>query len=33
MKRHNRSSTGWRLSVVRWFEPLLDPLDPSGDHI
>jgi len=33
MKRHNRSSTGWRLSVVRFFEPLLDPLDPSGDHI
>lgn len=33
MKRHNRESTGWRLSIVRFFEPLLDPLDPSGDHI
>ena len=33
MKRHNRESTGWRLSIVRLFEPLLDPLDPSGDHI
>jgi hypothetical protein len=32
-KRHNRESTGWRLSIVRFFEPLLDPLDPSGDHI
>ena len=33
LKRHNRESTGWRLSVVKFFEPVLDPLDPSGDHI
>jgi uncharacterized membrane protein YhaH (DUF805 family) len=33
LKRHNRESTGWRKSVARWFEPLLDPYDPSGDHI
>jgi hypothetical protein len=33
MKRHNRTSTGWRKRVVQFFEPLLDPLDPSGDHI
>jgi len=32
LKRHQRSS-GWRLAVVKFFEPLLDPLDPSGDHI
>lgn len=33
LKRHNQTSTGWRLAVVRWFEPLLDPYDPSGDHV
>lgn len=33
LARHNRESTGWRLAVVRWFEPVLDPFDPSGDHI
>ena len=33
MKRHNRTSTGWRKRIVLFFEPLLDPLDPSGDHI
>lgn len=33
LKRHHRDSTGWRLVVVKWFEPLLDPFDPSGDHI
>lgn len=33
MKRHNRESTGWRKRIVLFFEPLLDPLDPSGDHI
>lgn len=33
LKRHNASSTGWRLAVVKFFEPVLDPLDPSGDHI
>ena len=33
LKRHNRTSTGWRKSVAVWFEPLLDPFDPSGDHI
>ena len=32
LKRHQRS-TGWRLKVVKFFEPVLDPLDPSGDHI
>lgn len=33
LKRHNRESSGWRKSIAMWFEPLLDPFDPSGDHI
>ena len=32
-KRHNATSTGWRKAVAAWAEPLLDPFDPSGDHI
>jgi len=31
--RRHQSSKGWRLMVVKFFEPILDPLDPSGDHI
>lgn len=38
LKRHNRSvpTSGlqrWRKAVAAWAEPLLDPFDPSGDHI
>ncbi len=33
LKRHNKESTGYRLAVVKFFEPVLDPLDPSGDHV
>lgn len=33
LKRHNATSTGWRKAVAKWAEPLLDPYDPSGDHI
>jgi hypothetical protein len=33
LKRHNRVTGGWRKAVARWAEPLLDPYDPSGDHI
>jgi hypothetical protein len=33
LKRHHRESTGYRLAVVKFFEPVLDPLDPSGDHV
>ena len=33
LKRHNRDSDGWRKAVVLFFEPLLDPFDPSGNHI
>ena len=33
LKRHHKESKGWRLAVVKFFEPVLDPLDPSGDHI
>jgi hypothetical protein len=32
LKRHNKG-TGWRKAVAAWVEPLLDPYDPSGDHI
>jgi hypothetical protein len=31
--RRHQSSKGWRLMVVKFLEPILDPLDPSGDHI
>lgn len=33
LKRHYRNSSGWRLAVVKFFESVLDDLDPSGDHI
>jgi hypothetical protein len=33
LKRHNNQSSGWRKSVALWAEPLLDPYDPSGNHI
>ena len=33
LKRHNKESTGWRKAVVSFFEPLLDPFDPDGNHI
>lgn len=33
LKRHNREGTGWRQKLAAWFEPMLDPFDPSGDHI
>ena len=33
LKRHNQESTGWRLAVVKFIEPLLDPFDPSGNHV
>lgn len=33
LTRHHKNSTGWRLRIVLWFEPLLDPFDPSGDHV
>lgn len=33
LKRHLKTSTGWRLKVARGFVPLLDPFDPSGRHI
>lgn len=32
LQRHHQQG-GWRLAVVKFFEPVLDPLDPSGDHI
>jgi hypothetical protein len=33
LKRHNNGSDSWRTSVAIWIEPLLDPFDPTGDHI
>lgn len=33
LKRHHKTSAGWRLAVVLWLEPLLDPFCASGDHI
>lgn len=37
LKRHNRPSDTrlgrWRYRVAQAFEPILDPFDPSGDHI
>tara|TARA_R110000787_G_scaffold118721_2_gene229578 strand:+ start:1122 stop:1460 length:339 start_codon:yes stop_codon:yes gene_type:complete len=33
LKRHNNESKGWRKAVAVWAEPLLDPFDPSGNHI
>jgi hypothetical protein len=33
LKRHNLESSGWGKAVAVWFEPLLDPYDPSGHHI
>jgi len=33
LKRHNKESSGWRKAVAVWFEPILDPFDPEGDHI
>ena len=35
LKRYNRDPREWwwRRKVAAVFEPILDPLDPSGDHI
>lgn len=35
LKRYNRDPLewAWRRNVAAFFEPLLDPFDPSGNHI
>jgi hypothetical protein len=33
LSRYLRTSSGYRHAIARWIEPVLDPLDPSGDHI
>lgn len=33
LKRMKATQTGWRLSIAKWFETILDQFDPSGDHI
>jgi len=32
LQRHMKG-TGWRRKVAGWFEPILDPYDPTGNHI
>jgi|TARA_R110000782_G_scaffold197495_1_gene286605 cyanate permease len=32
LSRHNQGA-GWRKAIAAWAEPLLDPYDPSGNHI
>lgn len=32
LRRHMKG-TGWRRTVSTWFEPILDPYDPTGNHI
>jgi hypothetical protein len=35
LKRYNEDQNEWvwRRAVAAWFAPLLDPFDPSGNHI
>lgn len=33
LKKYNRETGTWGKKLAVWFEPLLDPYDPSGDHI
>lgn len=33
LKRTRRTGSGRRLALANWFVPLLNPFDPSGDHI
>lgn len=33
LKRHKSEGSAWSKAVALWFEPILDPFDPSGDHI
>jgi hypothetical protein len=35
LKRYNEdvNEWAWRRAVAKWFEPLLDPFDPAGNHI
>ena len=33
LKRHIKTSDGWRLRLASWFIPILDPFDPSSHHI
>jgi hypothetical protein len=32
LQRHNKTD-GWRKYIAKILEPILDPFDPSGDHI
>lgn len=33
LKRYINAGSGYRLAIAKFIEPVLDPLDPSGDHI
>ena len=33
LKKYNKENGTWGKKLAVWFEPLLDPYDPSGDHI
>jgi hypothetical protein len=33
LSRYISKDTGYRRAIARWIEPVLDPLDPRGDHI
>jgi hypothetical protein len=33
LNRYLKNETGYRYAIARWIEPVLDPLDPSGNHI
>ena len=33
LARHNTNDGSIRARIAKFFEPILDPFDPSGDHI
>lgn len=33
LSRYLRTSSGYRRTIAVWIEPVLDPLDPRGNHI
>lgn len=33
LKRIKATETGWRLSIAKWFETILNQFDPEGNHI
>jgi hypothetical protein len=33
LSRHLNEGEGWRKEIANWAKPLLDPYDPSGQHL